>query len=227
MLDVLDSPASRFVQEAERRRIARELHDSVVQSLTALVADLEYFRTRCLPSGGDMSRQVAEKVETWQELARDSLISMRQALGELRASSEQRLGLEQAIRAILAEMQAAGYRVEFECEDWPDLLPFEYVSNIYYIVREALTNISKHAKAQTVSVCMFSFEGYLHISIGDDGVGIAKSSSSRYTGNGYHQGLIGLRERAALLGGRLGIESAPGRGTRVDVDIPAPTMCPG
>jgi len=83
MLDVLDSPAMRQAQEAERRRIARELHDGVVQSLTALVADLEYFQTRYLPTIDQTSRAIAEKVAIWQELARDSLTSLRQALGGL------------------------------------------------------------------------------------------------------------------------------------------------
>jgi two-component system, NarL family, sensor histidine kinase DegS len=222
MLNVLDSPATRFAQETERRRIARELHDGVVQSLTALVADLEYFRTRCLPTIDQASREVAEKVATWQELARDSLTSMRQALGGLRNPAELDLGLEHAIQVILTELREAGYSVVFECDDWPALLPLEYASNIYYIVREALTNICKHAKASAITVYMFCFEGHLHVSIGDDGVGMAKQDVTVYTNSGYHQGLIGLRERAILLNGQFTIESAQGRGTRVDVDIPLP-----
>ncbi|HEX9133692.1 MAG TPA: sensor histidine kinase [Ktedonobacteraceae bacterium] len=222
MLNVLDSPATRFAQETERRRIARELHDGVVQSLTALVADLEYYRTRCLPTIDQASREVAEKVATWQELARASLTAMRQALGGLRNPPELDLGLEHAIQVILTELREAGYRVEFECEDWPALLPLEYASNIYYIVREALTNVCKHAKASSINVCMFYFEGYLHVSIGDDGVGMAKRDSIANTNCGYHQGLISLRERAILLNGQFTIESAQSRGTRVDVDIPLP-----
>jgi signal transduction histidine kinase len=222
MLDVLDSPATRFAQEAERRRIARELHDGVVQSLTALVADLEYFRTRCLPTIGQTSREVAQKVEIWQELARDSLISMRQALGGLRTPSELDLDLEHAIQVILNELCDASYSVVLECDDWPTSLPLEYTSNIYYIVREAVTNICKHAKASSINICMFSFEGHLHISISDDGMGMKEQIVITRANNGYHQGLIGLRERATLLNGRLTIESAQGRGTRVDVDIPLP-----
>ena len=222
MLTVLDTPATRFAQEIERRRIARELHDGVVQSLTALVADLEYFRTRCLPTIDQASHEVAEKVATWQELARASLTAMRQALGGLRNPPELDLGLEHAIQVILTELREAGYSVEFECDDWPALLPLEYASNIYYIVREALANVCKHAKASSINVCMFCFEGYLHVSIGDDGVGMAKHDILAYTNSGYHQGLIGLGERAILLSGRFTIESAQGRGTRVDVDIPLP-----
>ncbi len=141
MLDVLDSPVTRLVQDAERRRIARDLHDSVVQSLTALVADLEYFRVRQLTASGEAGQQMAEKVQIWQELARDSLTSMREALGGLRMPSELDLGLEHALEILLASLQSAGYRVEFECEDWPAILPYEFMSNMYYIVREALTNI--------------------------------------------------------------------------------------
>ena len=94
MFDVLDSPAMRQAQEAERRRIARELHDGVVQSLTALVADLEYFQTRTLPTIDQTSRAIAEKVAIWQELARDSLTSMRHALGGLHQPGDLDFDLE-------------------------------------------------------------------------------------------------------------------------------------
>lgn len=224
MLDVLDSPTTRFVQEEERRRIARELHDNVIQSLTALVADLEYFRSRHLPDVDEAMHGVARKVETWQELARESLTSMRQTLGGLRQSSDLDFGLEYALQPTLAELRESGYQMAFECVDWPSLLPFEYTSNLFYVVREALINIRKHARASTITLSLFSFDGHLHISIGDDGVGMqmARAGAANCSPNGYHQGLTGLRERVALLGGRLALESAPGRGTRVDVDVPLP-----
>jgi two-component system, NarL family, sensor histidine kinase DegS len=222
MLDVLDSPITRLVQDAERRRIARDLHDSVVQSLTALVADLEYFRIRQLASSGEAGQQVAEKVETWEALARDSLASMREALGGLRMPSEIDLGLENALEMLVASLQSAGYRVECECEDWPAVLPYDFTSNLYYIAREALTNIEKHAKASTIHICMFGYEGHLYISIADDGSGMAKNALVVSRGSGYHQGIPGMRERAALLGGRVTIDSVPGKGTRVDIDIPLP-----
>jgi len=222
MLDVLDSPITRLVQDAERRRIARDLHDSVVQSLTALVADLEYFRIRQLAASGEAGQQVAQKLETWQALARDSLTSMREALGGLRMPSQLDLGLEHSLEILLASLQGAGYRVEYECEDWPAFLPYEYTSNMYYIVREALTNIEKHAQASTIHLCMFGYEGHLYISIADDGSGMAKNAAPASRGSGYSQGILGMRERAAMLGGRVTIDSARGKGTRVDIDIPLP-----
>ena len=174
MLTVLDSPSIRLALEAERHRIARELHDSVVQSLTALVADLEYFQTRQLPTLDQSGQAVAEKIAAWQELARDSLTSIRQTLGELRQPCELDFGLEYAIQVFLSELQEAGYTIVFECDNWPDQLPAKYTSHIYYIVREALTNIRKHAHATSITVYIFAFEDRLHISIRDDGVGMNK-----------------------------------------------------
>jgi signal transduction histidine kinase len=201
-----------------------------VQSLTALVADLEYFRARYLPHHEEESDHITEKVETWQELARESLTSMRQALGALRATNDLAScqdDLPRAIEGLLARMQGAGFRVEFECDNFPAILPDEYTSNLYSIVREALTNISKHAHASTISVFLFCFESRLFLSIADDGVGIVQNASSGRHGNGYHQGLIGMRERAAMLGGRMTLESIPSRGTRIDIDIPLPGALPG
>ena len=220
MLTVLDSTSIRLAQEAERRRIARELHDSVVQSLTALVTDLEYSQTRHLPSLDQTSHTVAEKVATWQELARDSLISIRQALGGLRQPGELDFGLEYAIQVVLSELREADYTVVFECDNWPHQLPAAYTSNIYYLIREALTNIGKHAQASSINVCLFTFEDQLHISISDDGVGMNIQNKSSIMNTGYQQGLIGIRERVTLLNGQFTIESSEGRGTRMDVDIP-------
>jgi signal transduction histidine kinase len=217
VLDVDTSPLTRVAQEVERRRIARELHDGVVQSLTALVKDLEYFRKRCLSSEEDMTQHL----ETWQEMARDSLLSMRETLGELRHPPKPDFAMEASVQTLLTELRTVGYTVSFECADWPAYLPYEYTSNLYSIIRESLTNICKHAHASKISVFMFSDEGLLHVSVIDNGVGISAQSPVRPE-NGYHQGLIGLRERAIVLGGHLSIESASERGTRIDVSVPLP-----
>lgn len=229
MLDVVDSPAARFVQEAERRRLARELHDSVVQSLTALVADLEYVRTRRLTSG-DADPELAARLEMWQELARDSLTSMRQVLARLRERSDAEFDLEASIQELLTEMLNAGYTVTYECDRWPATLPYAYAANLYSVIRESLTNIRKHAAATHINIFVFCYEDWLHLSIEDNGVGMALSPFapafvSEQEQDGYHLGLIGLRERVAMLGGQLTLESAPGKGTRIDVSIPVSIGC--
>jgi signal transduction histidine kinase len=140
----------------------------------------------------------------------------------LRSHTDLEFGLQAAISTILTELRAAGYHVVFECTDWPTILPFEYTSNLYCIVREALTNICKHAQASTIRAYMFTYEGYLHISIGDDGIGMKVQAPPTTTPSGYHQGILGMRERVALLRGQLSIESTPDRGTRIDIDVPSP-----
>lgn len=224
MLDVVDSSTARFVQEAERRRLARELHDSVVQSLTALVADLEYARTRRLISG-ETGPELTTRLEMWQDLARASLASMRQVLAGLREHSNAEFDLEASIQGLLTEMLNAGYTITYECDRWPASLPYEYATNLYAIIHESLTNIRKHAGATHINIFVFCNEDRLHLSIEDNGVGMLLSSfSDAYLSeqkqDGYRLGLIGLRERVALLGGQLTLESAPGKGTRIDVSIP-------
>ncbi|HEU5227329.1 MAG TPA: sensor histidine kinase [Ktedonobacteraceae bacterium] len=221
MLEVVDSPMVRCVQEAERRRLARELHDSVVQSLTALVADLEYVRTRHL-SPGETDQEMAPRLEMWQGLARESLRSMRQVLASLRGHCEAEFDLAASIQELLGEMRNAGYALTYECDDWPAPLPLEYASNLYYIIRESLTNIRKHASASRISIFVFCYESRLHLSIGDNGVGMQMSLLPAQRQDGYHLGLVGLHERVAVLGGQLAIESVPDVGTRIDIDIPLP-----
>jgi signal transduction histidine kinase len=222
LLDVIDSPIAQLAQQTERRRIARELHDSVVQSLTALVVDLEFFRTKRLGASTEANEEVVAKLEAWQELARESLNGMRQALGELRTNIGVDFDLSTSLQAFIHELQATGLVVRYECDDWPCSLPFEYASNLYYIIREAFTNIRKHAHASTITLFLFTYEGHLHVSIGDDGVGMTTVPSASLIGgqNGYHQGLIGLRERVLLLHGQLSIKSAAGKGMRIDIDVP-------
>jgi signal transduction histidine kinase len=223
MLEVVDSPLTRFVQEAERRRLARELHDGVVQSLTALVADLEHFRSRRLTQTDGISQEMAVKLETWQALARESLSSMRQALGALRQTVSRAHDLPGALQELLQGMSEAGYCVICECEELPSSLPPDYVLHLYTIAREALINIRKHAQATTVTCFLFVDEGTLYLSIGDDGVGMQLPSAEAQRA-GYQQGLIGMRERVLLLGGHLSIESNAGRGTRIDIEVPLGEM---
>lgn len=232
MLEIADTSLTRFAQEVERRRIARDLHDNVVQSLTALVADIEFFTRQFAHDGGESNQEVEEKLEAWQELARDSLTSVRQTLGDLRSSSFEN-GLEQAIKKLLRDFHDAGYTLTYECTDVPTILPPEYAMHLYSIVREALTNISKHAQASHITVFLFTDENRLYLSIADNGIGMKNAHQTQKSAtnqkstqtpinNGYQQGLLGMQERVMLLGGQFSIESQSERGTRIDVDVPLP-----
>ncbi len=220
MLEVIDSSLTQIAQEAERRRIARELHDGAVQSLTALLTDLEFFRMRCQHNPDNADQEMETRLEMWQELARDSLLSMRQTLGGLR---QQRgpADFEQEIQVLVQRFRVQGYSVTYECTDWPVALPFEYSSNLYCIVREAFTNIHKHAHASAITLFLFMDEQSLHLSIGDNGIGMSQVPEQIYR-PGCQQGLVGLHERVEILGGHVMIESVPGRGTRLDIEVPLP-----
>lgn len=216
MLEVTDEPVTRFAQEAERRRIARELHDGAVQSLTALVTDLEQFRVRSTQNEEEM----AARLLAWQQLARESLLSMRATLGGLRMQSEFDFNL--ALDALLAETRNKGYIVTFERSEWPATLPFAYASNLYAIIREALLNSCKHANASHLTIFLLSDEGRLYVSVGDNGSGMTASTLTNAPHSGYQLGLHGMQERTIALGGHMSIESSPARGTRIDIWVPIP-----
>ncbi|SRR6266700_14643 len=238
MLETAEARTTRLAQEAERRRIARELHDNAVQSLTALVTDMEYLRLG-KRAGDDsdsfMEREMLSKLESWHELALESLFAIRQTLSGLRPQGDQPFDLEAAVEALLTNLQNAGYSVTFESSSWPASLPTDYASHLFYVIRESLINISKHANASTVIVRMFGHEDHLYVSVSDDGVGMLPApetrkqmtpalSSHQEQANGYHQGLMILRERVVLLGGKLSFtsEAIADKGTLLEVEIPLP-----
>jgi two-component system, NarL family, sensor histidine kinase DegS len=219
MLEMSDWALTRVAQEAERRRIARELHDGPVQSLSALLTDLEHFLLHQHPDSA--GQDLLETVERWQNLARVSLLSMRQTLEGLRSQDDSEFDLLVLLRSLLAEMQQLGYVVNLDVLDWPSSLPFVYSSQLYYCIHEAITNVRKHAQATHVDVFLLTDEEMLHVSVIDNGVGFV-ASPARPAQTGSQQGLIGLQERVSLLGGRLSLTSEPAQGTRVDIAVPLP-----
>ncbi len=221
MLELSDYVLTRVAQEAERRRIARELHDGAIQSLSALVNDLELYRLHQFSSTEHDSQALSAKLDDWHTLARASLLSMRQTLEGLRSHSDPEFDLLVLIRSLLADMRSLGYTVTLDVSAWPAPLPFVYSSHLYYCIYEAMTNIRKHAHAQNVNVFLFTDEDTLHVSVVDDGVGLPPSPEVSPQA-GSRQGLIGLQERVSLLGGHLSLTSKPDQGTRVDIAIPLP-----
>jgi len=206
------------VLEAGRVELAREMHDTVIQPLTTLVMSLEAQKYRQLSPG-----QVEAYLNAWQELAREALDCLRQTLAGLRDHPHTQLGLISALqRYLVPALRADGHRVIFEHRDWPDDLPLEYVSNLYLILREALTNIKKHARASEVAILLRG-EDQLSMTVVDNGVGFTPAMARpRNTPPGARFGLAGMRERVAALGGAISLESAPGQGTRLEIRVPLP-----
>jgi PAS domain S-box-containing protein len=200
-------------REEERTGIARELHDELGQMLTAIKIDLSWLRR-------ELSQEEAPLLEKTRALLRvaDSAIkSVRRISSELRPGILDDLGLTAAIEWQAGEFeQRTGVKCEVSVEHEVMVLEQDRSTAVFRIFQEALTNVARHAGAARVGVNLSERDGRLVLEIADDGRGItAKQLSGRKS-----LGLLGMRERAAFLGGELEISGEPGRGTRVTVSIP-------
>jgi signal transduction histidine kinase len=196
----------------ERERLARELHDSVTQSLYAVSLHAEV-AGRAL-ADGDVE-PAASNLADIRETVQEALAEMRLLLFELRPPLLQEQGLAAALHTRLRAVEArAGLTTEFAGDGAERLRP-EVEQELYRVAQEALNNVLKHAHASRATVRLDVGAGRAALEVVDDGVGFEPALRG---GDGY--GLPGMRERAQRLGGTLRVESAPGAGTRVRVEVP-------
>ncbi len=207
-------------QEDERRRLARELHDDTAQALIALSRGLE-----ALTGARDAGRALADEarwVEDLRELADRSLESVRRACRDLRPSVLDDLGLAAGLDWLVEGMIQRGLPCALRIEGERQHLPGEAELVFFRIAQEALANAWKHAQASQVEVVMAYMPGLARLCVQDNGCGFDLAQvEQRHVGGGL--GLLGMRERAALIGAQLEILSAPGQGTRVEVRLALPT----
>lgn len=205
------------VQEAEQRRISAELHDRIGQDLTALGIHLNIIgRSAADP------RAAAARLEDSRILLENTIASLRGVIAELRPPVLEDYGLLAGLRWY-GDMVAsrAGLDVEVHGAD-PDPRPSTLVEAAFFrIAQEAMVNITKHAQARRVGLTLHSRPGRLTLDIVDDGIGF-DLSLLRQSGPRAHWGLEMMRERAEAVGARLQVESTPGHGTRVAVDLESP-----
>jgi len=203
-------------QDEERRLLAAELHEIVGQNLSALNAELSLIRGR-LP---EASGEIFDTLTKASTLIKQGVQAVRNVMAQLRPPELDELGLAAALRWHAAALESrAGVAVTIDADDkLPRPLP--KVENVVLrICAEALTNISKHAKAKKVAVTLESREDHVVMKIVDDGQGFdAKRPLRRNDNSGW--GLMLMRERAASVEGTLRIQSAPGAGTSVEFRIP-------
>jgi len=213
-----------LAQEEERRRIARELHDQLGQQLTALRLTLETLKVLAVDRP-DLSRQVQSLQELANQLDHD--ISFR--VWELTPALLEGLGLAAALTEYAGEWsKRCGIRVEIHVNRQATAsLSREMETTIYRFAQEALNNVAKHAHASRVDIALEQAGDFVSIIVEDNGVGFVPSDA-RASGGGF--GLIGMRERAALAGAVVQIESTPGVGTtlmlRAPVTTPAAASAP-
>jgi PAS domain S-box-containing protein len=207
------------VQEDERRHLARELHDQMGQALIAAKLNLQ--AAQRLEERDLIVQQLDDGIAILETL----LQQVRQLSLDLRAPILDDLGLVPALRwHCNRQAQRAGMRVEFFVD--PDLrrVSAEIETACFRVAQEALTNIIRHAQAKTLSVELNLALEVLHLVVRDDGIGFDVAAAQEREERGASSGLLGMRERVALVSGVLDCKSAPGQATEVHAFFPVPSQ---
>lgn len=202
-------------QEAERRRLARELHDEIGQSLTALKLGIQ--------AGADTADPATRKslAHEGRQLIDQLIDQVRNLSLDLRPSMLDDFGLVSALRWYVDRLaRRSGIEAKLAADPQEIRAPAAVETACFRIAQEALTNVTRYASARHVWVELRREGPELSMVVRDDGVGFDTSLVRERAARGTGLGLLGMRERAALLGGRIDIASAPGEGTRVHVTIP-------
>jgi signal transduction histidine kinase len=197
-------------QEVERRRLARELHDETGQALTSILLGLRAV------DEADKKEGVTGAVAALRELVVATLQDVRRLAVQLRPKALDDFGLVPALeRLVQTFSESSGIRVELEARLGDERVPNDVETTVYRIVQEALTNVVKHAEATSVSILLVRRDASITVVVEDNGRGFdthAVSSDSL--------GLDGMRERVELHEGRLTVETAPGSGTTIRIEVP-------
>jgi len=199
------------VREQEKARIARELHDELAQSLTALKMDTDWVRANL-----GKTEAASDRLAAMLRLLDDAVASTRRIAADLRPLVLDDLGLVSAVEWVASSFtQRTGVPCELDLDEDLDLQE-PYATAVFRMVQESLANVAKHAGARQVRVRLARSDGRVELTVQDDGAGF----DVRHARKPQSLGLVGLRERAKLLRGNVEIASAPGQGTRVEARIP-------
>ncbi len=226
MLDRLDTRTRQLraiserlinAQEDERKRIARRLHDDTGQALSMLIMNLERMESLVPADASELQRRVT----TARKLATRTLEDLRNVIYGLRPTMLDDLGLASAVRWYARSgLDEAGVQVKFDSLDEALRLPPQVETTLFRIAQEAISNIVRHAHAKSASIALWQEDGAACLWVEDDGCGFDLTCISTQALPLQHLGLLGMRERAELVGGEVMVDSAPGRGTRLEVHIP-------
>ena len=206
--------AANTAREQEKSRIARELHDELGQSLTALKIDLGWLRENL----GSPSEEVTRKLAAMQVLVDGTVAAARRISADLRPLMLDDLGLTAAAEWLVHNFTArTGIACELVLGEGELDLPDPYSTTVFRVLQESLTNVAKHAEARQVEVTLEREGDSVLLTVSDDGRGFSPGESPEGS-----YGLIGQRERAYLVKGEVHVDSAPGKGTRVELRVPVP-----
>ena len=206
-----------YAQEEVRQRIARELHDEAAQTLTSVLLYLKLLEKSSRPDE-------AQRLQNLRKLTGHALSEIRRLAMELHPRILDEWGLEAALGQRVDELNAAGcLRVEYQLVgSIKGQLPKDLELTFYRVAQEALSNVVRHSHAQRAQVTLRRDAKWLTLEVQDDGVGFNRSILAAGASRGF--GLMGMHERASLVGGEFTIESQPGGGTNLCVRAPLPPV---
>jgi signal transduction histidine kinase len=203
-------------QEDERRHISRELHDEVLQTLVGINVALATLDR----AGGLGPRELKAQIARTQRLVAKSVRTVHQFARELRPAALDHLGLIPALEVYMKRLSAR-QKLMINLTAFAGIEALDAGKRVvlYRVAQEALTNVARHARASTVNLIISELPGAVRMEVNDDGKSfqVLRTLSSR---RHKRLGLVGMRERVEMVGGKLAIESAPGQGTSVRVEIP-------
>jgi signal transduction histidine kinase len=209
----LKEAAAAAVQE-ERSRISRELHDRVLQLLTSIQLRSEL----CLNELIGKPQLLEQELKTIAEAAYKAATEIRSLLLEKQAVTSLAAGtLERRLKEEMEIFRArTGLKLKFDCAIGAHDLPYEVEQELYFALREGIINAIRHSRATELNLSLAQDQNTCRIDLRDNGVGFDKSSAP--SSGGF--GLRGIRERIAKIGGHVVIETAPGKGTRLFIEVP-------
>lgn len=206
--------------EEERKRIARDIHDGPAQSLANIVLRLEI----CEKLLDENPQKGKVELENLKKLVKDSLKGMRQLIFDLRPMTLDDLGLIPATKRFLKDFESHfQISTNLLISGEEKRLNQKAETGLFRIIQEALNNVAKHSQARKVRVAIAINQRYVIINITDDGKGFEVDRVLSGEHSAERLGLLGMRERAELLGGKLTIKSSPGKGASITVNVPLET----
>ena len=206
------------VQEEERKRISRELHDLIAQTLTGINLQLEMLKVKAVSD----AKEFDQKIERTQQQIETSVDAVHRFARDLRPAVLDDLGLIPALKAFLKGfLKDTGIRVSLTAFAGVEKLSSVDRTVLYRVAQEALNNTSQHAEASRAEVGIHQLEEAVSMKIHDDGKGFPVDSDAFLGEQSERLGLLGMRERVEMVGGTFRVQSAPGQGTTVCVEIPS------
>jgi len=203
--------AEKLAQTQERNRLARELHDTLAHTLSSTAVQLEAAKALFDREPEQSKEMLSETLKN----TKNGLVETRRALADLRSSELESFGLTRAIQNMAnSAAQRGGFTVDFSMDKDLDMLPEDITHCLYRTAQESLENILRHASASSVSISLLSEADKINLSIRDNGSGFDSSAIKKDL-----FGIRGMRERVEMLGGTLSIDSQPGSGTQVLVEL--------